>query len=1051
MTNTSSKSGKGAFSLALSTVAAGIIVLLGWVMGLDVLKSIVPGMVAMNPATAIVFILAGASLAIWLRASPGLPRQNRSRVIAARFLAMIVATVGLIKLVGYLVGFDVGIDQILFSSQLSLNGHPHPNRLAPNTALSFLLLGIVLAGLDANQGRVRFWVQLFIVVLSVNSLLSLLGYAYGVQTLYSFRGFSPMALVTGICFLMMCAGLFLSQTDAGLLAILAGKGGSSSILRRLLPAAILIPAGLGWLTLQGERVGIFQDGEVVFALGTMATFTALICWTSVVLFRAEGEREKAENALRLLNSAVVQSKESILITTADLDLPGPKILFCNPAFTKMTGYSQEEVLGKTPRILQGPLTDREVLKQIRKQLEAGEACEAETINYRKNGESFALEWQMAPITNPDGKLTNFIGIQRDVTDRRKAQQELLLSEQRYRSLVEATTAIVWNTPSSGEFQVEQPAWTTFTGQSFAELRGWGWLDAVHPDDQAETTRLWSQAVATRSIYKCEHRLRAADGSYHNMMVRAVPILSVDGEIVHFIGIHSDITGRKRTEARYRRLVESNAQGVIFWNRTGKITEANDAFLKLVGYSRHDLDSGLVDWIKLTPLEHANIDQQALEEISRQGFSSLYEKEFIRKDGSRIPVLYGAATFEDSPDEGVCFVLDLTDRKKLEQQLFQSQKMETVGKLAGSIAHEFNSILTAIIGQSELMQHDLGSTHLLFSRATEINKAALRAAVLTQQILAYGRKQLLQPEALDLNVILHRMTGTLEHLMGPDTGVRTIPGLGLKMVKADVGQIEQVIINIALNARDAMPHGGKLTLETNNITFGKEIMESNRELKPGDYVMLAITDTGIGMTHEVLKRIFDPFFSTKEVGQGTGLGLSTCYGIIKQSGGHISAYAEPAKGTVFKIYLPQIQSEKPVRLAPPESSVLPCGTETILIAEDDISLLEMSADLLRRLGYHVLAAGDGIKALEIIQQTGTGPVDLLITDVVMPHMSGKELSDKVKSIHPATKVLFTSAYTENAIIHQGFLSEGITLLQKPFAPAALAQRIREVLDRPKLSL
>ena len=515
------------------------------------------------------------------------------------------------------------------------------------------------------------------------------------------------------------------------------------------------------------------------------------------------QRKKAEETLRLLNSAVLQSREAILITDAELDLPGPRVVFVNPAFTNMTGYSQEEAIGKTPRILQGPRTDKTVLSRLRQNLEQGETFEGEAINYRKDGKEFDLEWQIAPIRDVGGTITHFLSIQRDITA----------------------------------------------------------------------------------------------------------------------------------------------------------------------------------------------------------------------------------------------------RKRFEAQLFQSQKMETVGKLAGGVAHEFNSILTAIIGQSALLLDDLPSGSPLAKNASEIGKAASRAATLTRQLLAYGRKQFLKPEILDLNRVMANMDGMFHHLMGGDVDMQIIPARGLQAVKADAGQIEQVIMNMAINARDAMPNGGKLTLETANVTFDQESVGRYPELKAGDYVMLAITDTGRGMSAEVKARLFEPFFSTKDVGQGTGLGLSACYGIIKQSGGHISVYSELARGATFKIYLPQVDQQTKIRLQHPDSPGLPCGTETILLVEDDPALREMAATLLRRLGYTVLPAANGIEALSLKQRRDIGHVDLLFTDVVMPHMSGKELSERVKALYPHTKILFTSAYTENSIIHQGVLNKGLALLQKPFTPSALAHKLRELLDQP----
>jgi PAS domain S-box-containing protein len=391
--------------------------------------------------------------------------------------------------------------------------------------------------------------------------------------------------------------------------------------------------------------------------------------------------------------------------------------------------------------------------------------------------------------------------------------------------------------------------------------------------------------------------------------------------------------------------------------------------------------------------------------------------------------------------------DVTARKRLEARLFQSQKMETVGKLAGGFAHEFNSILTAIIGQGELLLGDLPAGSPLARNATEISKAANRAAALTRQLLAYGRKQILQPEILDLNSVLAGMESTLRHLMGHNTDVCLAPATGLKAVKADAGQIEQVVMNVVMNACDAMPNGGKLMLETANVSFDEESVGRYPELKPGDYVMLAITDTGTGMSAEVKARVFEPFFTTKDVGQGTGLGLSTCYGIIKQSGGHISVYSEPGRGTTFKIYLPQFEPAAKIPARRLDSPGLPRGTETILLVEDDPALREMAATLLRRLGYTVLAAANGLEALGLKQERSTGHIDLLFTDVVMPHMSGKELADRVRALYPHTKILFTSAYTENAIVHQGVLNSGVALLQKPFTPSALANKLREILDQP----
>jgi len=291
-----------------------------------------------------------------------------------------------------------------------------------------------------------------------------------------------------------------------------------------------------------------------------------------------------------------------------------------------------------------------------------------------------------------------------------------------------------------------------------------------------------------------------------------------------------------------------------------------------------------------------------------------------------------------------------------------------------------------------------------------------------------------------------MENTLRHLVGPEIGVQIVPAIGLKKVKIDPGQIEQVVVSLAMNAADAMPNGGKLTLETANVALDEEYARPIPGLRAGSYVLLAISDTGMGMSEEVKARVFEPFFSTKGVGHGIGLGLATCYGIVKQSEGHIVVYSEEGRGTSIKIYLREASSQMTTPLPRLKSPDMPAGTETILLAEDDPSLLEMAATLLRRLGYNVLTAVNGIEAMSLKQQKDIGHIDLLLTDVVMPHMSGKELSDRIRAIYPHTKILFTSAYAQNAVVHQGVLGENVVLLQKPFTPTALANKVREVLDR-----
>jgi PAS domain S-box-containing protein len=518
----------------------------------------------------------------------------------------------------------------------------------------------------------------------------------------------------------------------------------------------------------------------------------------------------------------------------------------------------------------------------------------------------------------------------------------------------------------------------------------------------------------------------------------------------------DVTARewaenalRESEARKNAILESSLDCIVTINHEGKILEFNPAAEKVFGHARAEVLGRELAQIIIPPSLRER-HRQGMKHYLATGETKVLGKRIeitaIRADGSEFPVELAISRLDaKGPPMFTGFIRDITERKRLEAQLLQSQKMETVGKLAGGVAHEFNSILTAIIGQSELLLNDLPAESPLTENATEIRKAADRAATLTRQLLAYGRKQLLTPKILDLNQIIASMERILQLLVGGNVATNILPAADLRLVKVDAGQIEQVIMNIVINAADAMPTGGRLTIETANIAFDGQMVGRYPELKPGEYVQVAISDTGNGMSEAVKARVFEPFFTTKDVGQGTGLGLSTCYGIIKQSGGHISVYSEPGRGTTFKIYLPQMEQPKEISVAPPVALQLPRGTETILLVEDDPALRDMATILLQRLGYTVWAAANGIEALVLKKKSELGHVDLLFTDVIMPHMSGKELADRVRMVYPHTKILFTSAYTENAAMNQGALDKGAALLQKPFTPSGLAHKVREVLD------
>jgi len=385
------------------------------------------------------------------------------------------------------------------------------------------------------------------------------------------------------------------------------------------------------------------------------------------------------------------------------------------------------------------------------------------------------------------------------------------------------------------------------------------------------------------------------------------------------------------------------------------------------------------------------------------------------------------------------------RAQLEEQLRQAQKIDSMGRLAGGVAHDFNNILTAIRGYAELMLLELAPGDPMRSSVTEISRAGERAADLTRQLLAFSRRQLLQPRVLALNSLIADSIKMLQRLLGEDIELVTLLDPELGHVKADAGQMEQVILNLALNARDAMPQGGKLTLETRNVILQEEYAQKHFSLQPGSYIMMTISDIGCGMDPHTLSHIFEPFFTTKEPGKGTGLGLSTVYGIVQQSGGSIWVYSEPGRGTTFKIYLPRI--EEPLDEAGEKriESDNPRGSETILVVEDDEIVRKLTCQALRRYGYQVIEAANGIEALLSCEKYPE-PIPLMITDVVMPQISGPELATRLRLLHPETQVLYISGYTDDAVVRHGLLDAALYFLQKPFTPGALVHKVRDILDQ-----
>ncbi len=499
---------------------------------------------------------------------------------------------------------------------------------------------------------------------------------------------------------------------------------------------------------------------------------------------------------------------------------------------------------------------------------------------------------------------------------------------------------------------------------------------------------------------------------------------------------------RTSEERYRTLFESNLMGVARTSMDGRVLECNDALASMFGYTRAEVLGRDVNELYPEGMDRA----ARIANLKKVRSLSNVEAEFRHRDGRLVSVLQNVAmrTERDGTEVVETTLVDLSERKLLEQQLFQAQKMEAVGRLAGGVAHDFNNLLSVILGYSDLLVEAMANDATNRARAEGLRGAGERAAALTRQLLAFSRQQVLEPRVLDLRRTVMEMQTLLRRLIGEDILLVILPGKNPALVKADPSQIEQVIMNLAVNARDAMPRGGKLTIEIEPVDVGVEYARRHQGAAPGEYIMLALSDTGEGMDEETRARIFEPFFTTKEKGKGTGQGLATVFGIVKQSGGHIWFYSEPQRGTTFKIFLPRVaDSPEPERTA--RDAVRPAGgSESILVVEDETSLRELTTEFLVHGGYAVRAARNGEEALELLAHN-PGRIHLLLTDVVLPGMSGRTLAEKMLPQCPGLRVLYVSGYTANAIVHHGVLDPGLWFLQKPFSRDALLRKVREILD------
>lgn len=593
------------------------------------------------------------------------------------------------------------------------------------------------------------------------------------------------------------------------------------------------------------------------------------------------------------------------------------------------------------------------------------------------------------------------------------------------------------------------------GYSPEELQASSAFDQIHPEDRERVKQAAEEARVSGTGKTLEYRFRHKTGNWLVIESRSSVIHNAKGEPEKLVIVNRDITQRKeaeqalrRSETGFRSVVEDAPYGIFRASTSGRFLQVNPSLQKMLGYESQEqlLQKDLSNEIFL----HAGEYVRMIELLNQAEEFKDIEMEWKRQDGTPITVRCSGRRRSEGSGASTYFEVfaeDVTEKRVLERQLRMAQKMEAIGRLSGGIAHDFNNLLGVIIGYSALLKKKLDESDPLYDHAVEIVKAGQRAASLTKQLLAFSRQQVLTPSILNLNTLASDMEKMLPRLLGEDIEVSLALDHELGHVKADQSQIEQVIMNLAVNARDAMPAGGKLRVQTTNVELDQAYTRNHPGSKVGSYVMLSVTDTGTGMNAETLAHIFEPFFTTKERGKGTGLGLATVYGIVKQSNGYIWVDSEPGAGSSFRIYLPRHTGQASSEKQRPDSGEHLSGSESILLVEDAEPLRKLAQTFLEAGGFHVLSAESGEKAMEVVARY-PGTFDLLLTDVVMPGMNGRILAEKLLPRQPGMKVLYMSGYTDTFIAGHGVLDPGTHLLHKPFTEEVLLRKVREVLDGGK---
>ncbi len=925
-------------------VGFGVVLLGAYVLGVGRLVPLPPFLPPTQPLTAVMFVVAGASLLSFRVSVPGLRQAG----------ALVTALIGALVLAEYLLVRNLGIDTLLFPTTVARLARMFPGRPAPFTAATFLCIGLtLLLARPGRPGTPPRWLSALAMCGVLLPLVAIVGHLFDLPELYALTPRTGTALHSALALLLVALGTLVATHRAEVDYLLHSRDPGAGLLRRLLPIAVVLPLVFAVNSLWSLRLGL---SEVHVGLVLCLTSFIAIClgaafWAAGMVRRVDVERQswaqiEAELAVRdrLLKAEVTagaavretetRTRELLEVlshaTVMARGLDG-RIRFWSAGAERVYGWSAADAIGaQTHELLhtEYPVAPREAEATL---LEQGE-WHAELTRRARGGRRVRVASHWILHRDAAGRADAVIEVDNDITDQKRAEEALRGSEARYRALAVATAQIVWTATPEGSMTVTDLAqWESFTGQASGEGAWRGWLEAIHPDDRAEATRAWTAAIRDGRPLATRHRLRRGDGEFRHMEVHGVPVLDEGGTVREWIVAHTDITEQVRAE----------------------------------------------------------------------------------------------------------------------EQLRQAQRLQAVGTLAGGVAHEVNNQLMAVLGFGDFALTALGPNHPQTADVQEMVRAATRAAQVAQQLLTFSRRQAKQSRVVELHAAVEGLAPVLQRVLGADKTLVLAPTSARRSVLADPTQIDQVLINLTANARDAMGTGGKLSIAVEDVVLDEAYVRSQgaNELLPGPYVRLTVSDTGVGMDQATLAQIFEPFFTTKPVGQGTGLGLSTVYGIVKQHDGFITARSELGAGTTMQVYLPAAPDElvgevEPRREERPATWPAMRGA-TVLVVEDEPAIRNLARRSLEAAGLIVVEAENGRHALEVVS-AGGAPPQLVLTDVIMPGLTGRELGEAVAAARPGLPVLFMSAYTGDDVMARGLLPEQAPFIQKPFAPEELVARVRSLL-------